>query len=247
MMALWPLMMHHSRPIQQRTMLGLKGNLKSACPVSSSSIPGPLDPMIQPLLGIKLIPILSQASTSMPLIGPVNSPVSQVICPVIRSGSHPVSSMVIPLHRDCLVISPVSQVICPVIRSGSHPVSSMVLPLHRDCLVINPVSQVICPVIRSGSHPVSSMVRDCLVHSLVGHLPMLRSSKASDTGLRHSQTFSCSRAACSQGIHLKRAPLKKSPALLASAWLISRHESCQRSASALLLLHLPLIFRICCS
>ncbi|DBB05367.1 TPA: hypothetical protein ACH3X3_010584 [Trebouxia sp. C0006] len=149
-------------------MLGLKGNLKSACPVSSSSIPGPLNPMTEPLLGIKLIPILPSTSTSMPLIGPVTSPVSQVICPVIRSGRHPVSSMVLPLDRDCLVIS------------------------------------------------------------LVGRLHLLRSSKATDTGLRHSQTFSCSRAACSQGIHLKQAPLRKSPALLAWAWLISRHESCQR-------------------
>ncbi|KAL0050507.1 hypothetical protein WJX82_001008 [Trebouxia sp. C0006] len=98
-------MVSHSRPIQQRTMLGLKGNLKSACPVSSSSIPGPLNPMTEPLLGIKLIPILPSTSTSMPLIGPVTSPVSQVICPVIRSGRHPVSSMVLPLDRDCLVIS----------------------------------------------------------------------------------------------------------------------------------------------
>jgi len=120
----------------------------------------------------------------MPLIGPANSPVSQVIFPVIRSGSDPVSSVVLPLHRDCLV------------------------------------------------------------NSLVDHLHTLRSSKATDTGLRHSQTFSCSRAASSQGINLKPAPLKKSPALLASAWLISRHESCQRSASALpdLLLLLYLMF-----
>lgn len=143
--------------------------------------------MTERLLGIKLIPTLPLTCTSMPLVGPVKSPVSQVICPVIRSGSNPVSSMVLPLHRDCLV------------------------------------------------------------NSLVDRLQMLGSSKASDTGLRHSQVFSCSRAASSQGIRLKQAPLKKSPALLASAWLISRHESCQRSASAPSDLHLPFLCCICSS